>query len=366
MENNLKYIVYCTTNLINNKIYIGVHQTANPNIFDNYIGNGIYINNPSTYEHCKTYFQSAVKKYGVKNFKRVIIKIFNNEDDAYSLEEEIVNEEFLKRTDVYNLSLGGKCGGQIVQRIPIYQYSESGEFIREYKSILEASLLINRSLRSIQRALSNKHKCGGYFWTKEKYDILDISKMYKYEGPQTIPVFQYSLTGEYECCYNSIKDAARVLGASSSNLSVAIRSGGICKGKKFLTAFSSRYCDANSVRINSTEIHQYTLEGKYIQSFKNMADAKRTLGIKSDIYKAIRLNRTAGNFQWRFEKLDEIAPAQPKAGKARKVGKYDKNWNLLETYKSLAECKRINGSGMSHVISGRDQFHKGFRYKYID
>ena len=36
----MKYIVYQTTNLINNKIYIGVHKTVNPDIFDGYIGNG--------------------------------------------------------------------------------------------------------------------------------------------------------------------------------------------------------------------------------------------------------------------------------------------------------------------------------------
>ena len=33
----MKYIVYKTTNLINNKIYVGVHRT-NPDIFDGYKG----------------------------------------------------------------------------------------------------------------------------------------------------------------------------------------------------------------------------------------------------------------------------------------------------------------------------------------
>lgn len=38
----MKYIVYKTTCLVNNKIYVGVHQTYNPDIFDGYLGRGLY------------------------------------------------------------------------------------------------------------------------------------------------------------------------------------------------------------------------------------------------------------------------------------------------------------------------------------
>jgi hypothetical protein len=52
----MKYIVYQTVNKVNNKIYIGVHKTEDPLVFDGYVGNGIYINRPSSYWHPKTYF----------------------------------------------------------------------------------------------------------------------------------------------------------------------------------------------------------------------------------------------------------------------------------------------------------------------
>ena len=73
----MKYIVYQTINLINNKIYIGVHKTKNPEIFDGYIGCGIIITNPSTYNNPTTPLQYAVKKYGTSNFRRSILFIFN-------------------------------------------------------------------------------------------------------------------------------------------------------------------------------------------------------------------------------------------------------------------------------------------------
>ena len=36
------YIVYKTTCLVNNYIYVGVHKTKDPNIFDGYLGRGFW------------------------------------------------------------------------------------------------------------------------------------------------------------------------------------------------------------------------------------------------------------------------------------------------------------------------------------
>ena len=85
----MKYIVYLTTNLkseINGhkKIYIGVHKTENPDIFDGYIGCGVYINQPSTYMYPKTPFQYAVKKYGTGAFIRTVLYEYDNEIEAYN------------------------------------------------------------------------------------------------------------------------------------------------------------------------------------------------------------------------------------------------------------------------------------------
>lgn len=97
-KNEAKYTVYQITNLINNKIYVGVHKTYNIN--DRYMGSGVAINN-------------AYQKYGMTNFKKEILFIFDNKEDMLNKEFEIVNEEFIKRKDTYNIMLGGtinNCG----------------------------------------------------------------------------------------------------------------------------------------------------------------------------------------------------------------------------------------------------------------
>jgi len=86
------YTIYRTTNVITKEIYIGQHITNN--LDDNYIGSG-------------TRFRNSVNKYGVENFSKEILYIFDNFDDMNNKEIEIVNDNFLQRNDTLNIILGG-------------------------------------------------------------------------------------------------------------------------------------------------------------------------------------------------------------------------------------------------------------------
>lgn len=86
------YTIYKITNTINNKYYIGVHKTNNP--MDGYYGSGIVI-------------QDAIKKHGKQNFIKEILFIFDNSQAAYAKEREIVDEEFVKNPNTYNMQIGG-------------------------------------------------------------------------------------------------------------------------------------------------------------------------------------------------------------------------------------------------------------------
>jgi hypothetical protein len=91
MEVTMQVIVYKISNLINQKLYIGVHKTDN--IDDGYMGSGIAI-------------KRAISKYGVENFKKEILFIYDNELDAY-LKEKYLLENIWGGPDTYNAMPGG-------------------------------------------------------------------------------------------------------------------------------------------------------------------------------------------------------------------------------------------------------------------
>lgn len=84
-------IIYQTTNLTNNKIYIGRHSTDNLN--DGYLGSG-------------KEFQHDLKLLGRDSFSRIILFDFDSPEEMIAKEIELLTEEFVNRDDNYNLGSG--------------------------------------------------------------------------------------------------------------------------------------------------------------------------------------------------------------------------------------------------------------------
>jgi len=86
------FIIYKTTNLVNGKFYIGKHNQSKES-FDGYYGSGSLL-------------AKAIKKYGKDNFVRETLFEFDNEDEAYRQEINVISEN-LSNPLCYNVRPGG-------------------------------------------------------------------------------------------------------------------------------------------------------------------------------------------------------------------------------------------------------------------
>jgi hypothetical protein len=98
------YIVYKTTNKINSKYYIGVHQTDNIN--DGYMGCGHY-RGRKLREQLDTKLYRAFRKYGDDAFTTEVLFKFDNDVDAYEKEKELID---ITDKNCYNHKPGGVGG----------------------------------------------------------------------------------------------------------------------------------------------------------------------------------------------------------------------------------------------------------------
>ena len=360
----MKYIVYLTINKKNKKIYVGVHGTETDK-FDGYLGCGVYDNKPSTYKKSKTTFQCAVNKYGPDSFLRVTLRTFENENDAYDLEEKIVNEAFIKRSDVYNMVVGGKSRDFAINDKVVYQYSLDGYFINEYHSIMKASRKTNTPKTTLGNAVYNKTCANNYFWTDYKVEKLNL-KEYKV-ATSKIKVYQYNENGEYEKEYESLSDAASSYRRVGTAISRAIKAGYKFENKYFSYKKDLNYSRAKSEYIRNLAVHQYDLKGNYIQSFNSKADAIRSIGEKHDrIGNAIKMQHSFGGYQWSYEKVNKMSDkTESKHATPRKVAQCDLEGNIIKIYDSISKCKK-DFSACDKILSGERKKANGYFFKYID
>lgn len=228
----MTFIVYLTVCTTNNKIYVGVHQTEDPNVFDGYLGNGVRVSAPASYKSSKTPFQYAVNKYGPNKFKRITLKTFDTKEEAYAFEASIVDDAFLQRPDTYNIKLGGEGGCPEVLKKKVYMYDLDGNFVKEFDTVYDCNKYLHPTAVNgghIPRAIKLGHVVDNYQFSYEK---LPYMKKYERKPGCHIPkkVGRFNEDAELLETYESY---AACFKAGYKNLSRALKQGIKCKGFYF-------------------------------------------------------------------------------------------------------------------------------------
>ena len=358
----MDYIVYLTRNNVNGKIYIGVHQTENADVFDGYLGCGISKADQSKLLHPKTPIAFAIKKYGFKNFTRSTIKKCQTMEEALALEALIVDDTFIKRPDTYNIALGGGLPPNLSK--PVYQYNLNGEFVSEWSSLTQAAKAVGLAPNTICRAVTCHGLAGEYYWTYQKSTQLDLTSFTKLQRKE---LHAYDEAGNYVRSFKSFTQYCKEFHCSTSNIKRALVRGGRCKGY-FLSLEKKASLDISHIVVPAYgKVFQYDLQGNLVGEFGSVKEVATKLHLQeTNINSAARQGKPYKQFLWsRGDYPVTMKACGTPTPKMKKVGRYSLDGKLLEVHPSVSDARLKYGSAVIHVLKGIQRQTRGFIFQYL-
>jgi hypothetical protein len=223
LENNTG-VIYLTTNLINDKKYIGLDSYNKPN----YLGGG-------------TALKRAIRKYGKENFKKEILEYCDKENLEKREIYWISYYNAVEDPSFYNISYGGKLGDHKYRIIECYDLD--GNYLQTYNSTLEAISVLNLKIKphSITNCINNKCKSIGGFQWKNKDTSKEIKKYHRLSNSKKpiVNIYRYNKDGKLLDKWNDIKHVCKEIGFSYNQVFNSIKYNKYCFLNKEPYYFSS-------------------------------------------------------------------------------------------------------------------------------
>ena len=285
--------IYKITNDINDKVYIGKTTVS---IEERWRWHLCAQSVKNRRTRSKLY--DAMNKYGRDKFHIEAIEECQNADlderECYWI------EKCDSMRNGYNLTLGGG-GFNVIHDDEVLQILELWEQGYTQKEI---NKITGRCVKAIKRILYDNGV------TKE--EIQERANAI-YRANYTKTVYVYDMDGNYIAEYPSVNEASEATGVHPSTI------GHITNGRDaYSNGYVFRYYKADKIEPTpytqnprKIEVHQYSLDGKYIASYPSYSAGARAVGLSygNAIRKSCLNHETiSGGYQWRNYKADCIEP----------------------------------------------------------
>ena len=262
-------------------------------------------------------------------------------------------------------------------------YSDKGELIQIFDSIVDASFTLKENSNTITKCCNSKQKTPNGYNVRFENDEFDEIKYKKRISKKGIKVAQYDESGYLIKVFDKLKDV-KIDGFCIDTVAKC------CIGNKSLyKGFIWQYfnndiknihddkvkeilqIDKNKKQKLLISINQYTLEGIYIKTFQSFGDAKSFIG--SDVGCCCRGEcKSIKGFIWAYNKGDysNLTSEQLEMYKTnyyKPINQYDLQGNFIKSFKSIkdaGEILKINSGNIVAMLKGRQKTAHGFVWEY--
>lgn len=250
------------------------------------------------YQHCNR-FWNAIKKYGWKNFKHIILIDGLSLEMANLLEEELIKKYNSTNDKIgYNISYGGRNSERSPESIAKFIKSATGK-----KRSLEARKRISEGHKNPSEETRRKISEASKGRKKTPSQIEAIRKAIIGNKYRAKAIIQYGMDGKFIRKWECAMDVEKELGINHGNI-------GKCCNFNAPTAggYQWRYDDGCCDDINpintsrKRKINQYDINMNYIKTWDSASDAEKEKGFRaSNIRKSCAgKDKTAYGYIWRY------------------------------------------------------------------
>lgn len=277
-------IIYCITNLVNKKMYIGQTVRTMQERWKDHLESARNLNNQRP-------LYRAIRKYGIENFSYSIIEncsddILNDREKYWINKKQTWIAEYPNKG--YNLTCGGDNGTKYSYDYIRLLYKK-GMSQSEIKEELQCDSLVIRQAIATDNTITDVDK------QENRHTAAVKSQKRLMKQVQAID----PITNQIYKIFNSISEASKFFNINHACISTAIRKGRPHKCKNYYW----EYCNKNDAAKTTVSVISVNINTNEKIIYPSIAEAARQCNLNSsNIIEAINKNWRCGQWKWQYNK----------------------------------------------------------------